>query len=48
MSSPVETISKDATVREAAQLMRDKEISSLLVPAADMGVKGCFQFHAAP
>lgn len=38
MSSPVETISKDATVREAAQLMREKDISSLLVPAADTGI----------
>ncbi|SDM95139.1 CBS domain-containing protein [Halogranum gelatinilyticum] len=38
MSSPVETISKDATVREAARLMRDKEISSLLVPAAETGI----------
>lgn len=38
MSSPVETISKDATVKEAAQLMRDKEISSLLVPAAETGI----------
>ena len=38
MSSPVETISKDATVREAARLMRDKEISSLLVPATETGI----------
>lgn len=38
MSSPVETISKDATVREAAQLMRDKDISSLLVPTSETGI----------
>ncbi|KAB1189180.1 CBS domain-containing protein [Haloferax sp. MBLA0077] len=31
MSSPLETISKDATVMEAAQQMRDKEISALVV-----------------
>lgn len=31
MSSPLETIEPDATVREAAQVMRDKEISALVV-----------------
>jgi CBS domain-containing protein len=32
MSAPLETISKDATVREAAERMRDKNISALVVP----------------
>ena len=31
MSTPLETISKDATVQEAAQRMREKEISALVV-----------------
>ncbi|WP_435062589.1 CBS domain-containing protein [Halobaculum sp. EA56] len=31
MSTPLETISKDATVREAARRMRDGEISALVV-----------------
>ncbi|WP_197409763.1 CBS domain-containing protein [Haloferax profundi] len=31
MSTPLETISKDATVREAAQQMREKDISALVV-----------------
>jgi CBS domain-containing protein len=31
MSTPLETIRSDATVREAATRMRDREISSLLV-----------------
>lgn len=31
MSSPLVTIEPDATVREAAQVMRDKEISALVV-----------------
>ncbi len=31
MSTPLETISKDATVREAAQRMRDADISALVV-----------------
>lgn len=31
MSSPVETISRDATVREAAAKMRDEEINALVV-----------------
>jgi CBS domain-containing protein len=32
MSTPLETISKDATVREAAQRMREKDINALVVP----------------
>lgn len=32
MSTPLETIAKDATVREAAQRMREKDISALVVP----------------
>ena len=31
MSTPLETIAKDATVMEAAQQMRDKDISALVV-----------------
>ncbi|MFC7212876.1 cyclic nucleotide-binding/CBS domain-containing protein [Saliphagus sp. GCM10025334] len=31
MSSPLETISKDATVMDAAQRMRDEDISALVV-----------------
>ncbi|QLG28125.1 CBS domain-containing protein [Halorarum halophilum] len=31
MSTPLETISKDASVMEAAQRMREKEISALIV-----------------
>ena len=31
MSTPLETISKDATVTEAAQEMREKDISALVV-----------------
>ncbi|KAB1198914.1 CBS domain-containing protein [Haloferax sp. MBLA0078] len=31
MSSPLETIAKDATVMEAAQQMREKDISALVV-----------------
>ncbi|WP_436931877.1 CBS domain-containing protein [Halosimplex halobium] len=31
MSTPLETISKDATVREAAQRMRDADINALVV-----------------
>ncbi|MFB1065980.1 MULTISPECIES: cyclic nucleotide-binding/CBS domain-containing protein [unclassified Natrinema] len=31
MSTPLETISKDATVMEAAQRMREKDISALVV-----------------
>lgn len=31
MSTPLETISEDATVREAAQRMREKEINALVV-----------------
>ena len=32
MSTPLETISKDATVMEAAQRMREEDISALVVP----------------
>jgi CBS domain-containing protein len=32
MSTPLETIGKDATVMEAAQRMREKDISALVVP----------------
>ncbi|WP_458190390.1 CBS domain-containing protein [Haladaptatus sp. NG-WS-4] len=32
MSTPLETIAKDATVMEAAQRMREKDISALVVP----------------
>jgi IMP dehydrogenase len=38
MTSSVETISKDASVSDAATKMRDQEINSLLVPGADMGI----------
>ena len=32
MSTPLETISKNATVQDAARRMREKEISALIVP----------------
>jgi CBS domain-containing protein len=38
MSSPVATISKDATVREAATQMRERGISSLLVTTTEAGI----------
>lgn len=38
MTESVETISKNATVSEAATKMRDHEINSLLVPGAEMGI----------
>ncbi|SEP06446.1 CBS domain-containing protein [Halogranum amylolyticum] len=38
MSSPVATISKDATVREAATQMRERGISSLLVPTTEAAI----------
>lgn len=38
MTSPVETISADTSVREAATRMRDNEFSSLLVPGAETGI----------
>lgn len=38
MTTPVETISADATVREAATTMRAHEINSLLVPGAGAGI----------
>ena len=36
-ASPV-TISPDATVAEAATLMRDEDISALLIPAMEVGI----------
>ena len=36
-ASPV-TISPDASVAEAATLMRDEDISSLLIPATEVGI----------
>ncbi|QSX01119.1 CBS domain-containing protein [Haloterrigena alkaliphila] len=33
MSSPLETISKDATIQEAATAMREKGITALVVPS---------------
>lgn len=38
MATPVETISADATVREAAETMRDKDVNSLFVPGAEAGI----------
>ena len=38
MSSPLETISPSATVTEAAQQMRDKGISALVVTASELGI----------
>ncbi|MFB6087110.1 MAG: CBS domain-containing protein [Haloarculaceae archaeon] len=38
MSTPLETISKDATVREAAERMRDHDINGLFVPGAEAGI----------
>jgi CBS domain-containing protein len=38
MSSPLETISPSATVTEAAQRMRDKGISALVVTASEPGI----------
>jgi len=38
MTAPVETISKNATVSEAATRMRDHRINSLLVPGAEAGI----------
>ena len=35
MSSPLETISATATVREAAAVMREKEFNALFVPGAE-------------
>ncbi|PSQ00309.1 histidine kinase [Halobacteriales archaeon QS_4_69_31] len=38
MSTPLETISADATVREAAKRMRSKEINGLFVPGSSAGI----------
>ena len=38
MTSPVETIGSDATLREAARRMRDGGFSALLVPGATAGI----------
>ncbi|MFB6354712.1 MAG: cyclic nucleotide-binding/CBS domain-containing protein [Halobacteriales archaeon] len=38
MSSPIETVSPDATVREAAEKMRDREVSALLVTTSPAGI----------
>lgn len=38
MATPVETIARDATISEAAEAMRENEISSLLVPGSEMGI----------
>ena len=38
MASPVETISADASVSDAAHAMREHDINSLLVPGSEMGI----------
>lgn len=38
MTTPVETISASATVKEAATTMRTHDINSLLVPGAEAGI----------
>jgi len=38
MSSPLETISKDATVKEATERMRDLDINALVVPSTPRGI----------
>lgn len=38
MSAPLVTISRRATLREAAVLMRERDISSLFVPGASAGI----------
>ncbi|MFB6133788.1 MAG: cyclic nucleotide-binding/CBS domain-containing protein [Halanaeroarchaeum sp.] len=38
MSTPLETIAPDASVTEAAQRMRDLDISGLVVTSADHGI----------
>jgi len=38
MSEPIITISPEATVKEAAQLMHDEEINALFVPGAEAGI----------
>ena len=38
MSAPLVTVSRRATLREAAELMRERDISSLFVPGASAGI----------
>ncbi|WP_280536552.1 CBS domain-containing protein [Halopenitus sp. POP-27] len=38
MTAPLETIAADATVREAAERMRDQDINALFVPGVDAGI----------
>lgn len=38
MSTPLETISASATVREAATAMREHDVNSLFVPGASAGI----------
>lgn len=38
MSTPLETISSDATVRDAVQRMRDKDINALVVSTTPRGI----------
>ncbi|WP_137284710.1 CBS domain-containing protein [Halorussus salinisoli] len=38
MSTPLETISKDATVMEATQQMREKDINALVVPTTPRAI----------
>jgi IMP dehydrogenase len=38
MSAPLETISRSATVKEAAERMRDEDINGLFVPGATSGI----------
>ncbi|MXV63970.1 CBS domain-containing protein [Natronorubrum sp. JWXQ-INN-674] len=38
MSTPLETISKDATVMEAAQRMREQNINALVVPTTPRAI----------
>jgi len=38
MSTPLETIAEDATLREAAELMRSKELNALVVQTAPRAI----------
>ena len=38
MTTPIETISRKGTVREAATIMRDRGISALLAPGGETGI----------
>jgi len=38
MATPVETTSKDSTISDAASVMREHDINSLLVPGGKMGI----------